>query len=266
MFIRKRPLIAYFVLAFLISWAGSIAAGGAKFLSGEALTLDDAAKMFIPMLLGPSVAGIVMTAMMNGKQGLKDLFARMRKWRIGIQWYSAAILIPPVFILITLTILTVSVSPDFRPVFVALGLIAGVMAGFFEEIGWMGFAYPYMRAKGSVLKAALILGVLHALWHIVADFLGAYSMRGAYWLPHFIFMMVAAMTAMRVLIVWVYENTQSLFVSQIMHASSTGFLGVLVSTTMSPAYSTLFYIAYAIILWIVVGIVISRLGITLRKI
>ena len=252
--IQRLPLVSYFFLAFAISWLGSLAAGGPKFFSGQELTLADAGLMFLPMIAGPSIAGILMTAVVDGRAGLKALFGRMRYWRVEGRWYAAAILIPPVFILITLGILTLLVSPDFSPVFVALGLIVGVMAGFFEEIGWMGFAYPRMTKKRSALKAAIILGVLHALWHIVADYIGASSLRGEYWLAHFIAMMVASMTAMRVLIVWVYENTQSLLLSQIMHASSTGFLGVLVSTPISPAYSTLFYVAYAILLWVFVNL------------
>jgi uncharacterized protein len=258
--IQRNALVSYFILAFLISWAGSFAAGGPKFLRGEELTLADAGLMFLPMLAGPSIAGIVMTAIVDGQPGLKKLFSRIRSWRQGGRWYAAAILIPPVFILVALGILVLFVSPDFSPVFVAIGLIVGVMAGFFEEIGWMGFAYPRMAQKNTALKAAIILGVLHALWHIVADYIGASGLRGAYWLPHFMAMMVASMTAMRVLIVWVYENTKSVLLSQIMHASSTGFLSVLVSTTISPAYSTLFYVVYAILLWGIVAALVKKYG------
>jgi uncharacterized protein len=259
-YIQRNPLASYFILAFLISWVGSFAAGGPKFLSGEELTLTDASLMFLPMLAGPSIAGIGMTAIVDGRVGIKKLFGRMRSWRHNWTWYAAAILIPPVFILVTLGILVLFVSPDFSPTFVALGLVAGIMAGFFEEIGWMGFAYPRMAQKNTALKAAIILGVLHALWHIVADYIGASGLRGTYWLPHFIAMMVASMTAMRVLIVWVYKNTKSVLLCQVMHASSTGFLGVLVSTTMSPAYSTLFYITYAILLWGAVALIVKKFG------
>ena len=48
--------------------------------------------------------------------------------------------------------------------------------------------------------------------------------------------------------------------SQLMHASSTGFLAVLVATTLAPVYDTLFYAVYAVVLWLAVALVVARYG------
>ena len=40
-FIQRRPVANYFVLAFVISWIGSIMAVGPKFLRGETIQLAD---------------------------------------------------------------------------------------------------------------------------------------------------------------------------------------------------------------------------------
>ncbi len=54
--------------------------------------------------IGPSLAGIVTTAIVDGKEGLRDLFARSGRWRVGIGWYAAALLITPLVALATLAL------------------------------------------------------------------------------------------------------------------------------------------------------------------
>ena len=132
---------------------------------------------------------------------------------------------------------------------------AGLLAGFFEEIGWTGFAFPRLRERFGLLAGAVLLGLLHSFWHIVADYLFSSAEYGAYWLPHFLIWMVASMTAMRVLIVWVYSNTRSVFLAQLMHASSTAVLAV-IGPALSPVNDTLLYAVYAGVLWLVVGVVV----------
>jgi membrane protease YdiL (CAAX protease family) len=140
-----------------------------------------------------------------------------------------------------------------------MGILLGLMAGFFEEIGWTGFALPKMLLKHSALTVGILLGVLHSLWHLAADYLGASAARGAYWLPHFA-AFLASMMAMRVLIVWVYTNTRSVLLAQLLHASSTGFLSLLVPLSLSPKNDTVFYGAYAAVLWVAVAVVAARYG------
>jgi hypothetical protein len=70
---------------------------------------------------------------------------------------------------------------------------------------------------------------------------------------------------MRVLIAWVYSNTQSLLLAQLMHASSTGFLVILSPVHTSPAQETMWYAAYAAAVWIAVAIVAARYGKNLAR-
>ena len=259
--IRRRPLATYFGLVFAISWVGSFVAAGPKFLRGEALQDTDLLLMFVPMILGPSVAGVVLTAIVDGRSGLRDLFARMLRWRVGVRWYAAALLTAPVGVLAVLVVLRGLVGPVFAPRLFLMGAAIGLVAGFLEEIGWTGYAYPRMQLRRSAFAAAILLGLLHAAWHLAADYLGASRERGVYWLPHFLAMMVAAMTAMRVLIVWVYCHTQSVLLAQLMHAGSTGALAVFVPPrALSASHDTLFYAVYAAVLWLVVAVVVAKCG------
>jgi membrane protease YdiL (CAAX protease family) len=258
--IQRAPLASYFVLAYVISWGGSFAVGGPKFLRGDPLDFEDAMRMAPLMLAGPFIGGIAMSYLVDGKTGLRDLFSRMLRWRVGLHWYAAALLIFPMLILGVLWALTVLVAPEFSPTFIAFGVLGGLLAGFIEETGWMGFAYPRMETTFGTWRATIYLALLHGLWHAMAGYLGEAGTYGDYWLPRFIAMWFVAMTAMRVLLVWVYTNTASLLLAQLTHASSTGFLIILGPIAVSPAQETLWWAVYAAVLWIPAILVVARFG------
>jgi membrane protease YdiL (CAAX protease family) len=258
--IQRSPITSYFVLAFLISWGGSFAIGGPKFLRGDPLGLVDVLFMAPLVLAGPVIAGVVMTYLIDGKTGIRDLFSRMLLWRISPRWYAAALLIFPILILGVLWALTVLVSKDFTPGFIAFGILAGLLAGFIEEIGWMGFAFPRMERKYGTWRATIYLALLHGLWHGMAGYLGESGTFGVYWLPRFIAMWIVAMTAMRILLVWIYSNTGSLLLAQLTHASSSGFLVIFGPEILTPAQGTLWFAVYAVVLWIPAAIVLARFG------
>lgn len=260
---RRHPVGMYFCLTFVISWVGSLAAGAPIFLRGESAELTDILVIGLLVLAGPSVAGLTMTYLVNGRRGLRDLFARMARWRVGARWY-AALLIFPILLLVVALALSAWLSPELSPIFFAPGIVMGLLAGSIEEIGWMGFAYPMMRAKQSVLRTSLYLGLLHALWHMPPDFLSTYHALGAYWLPYFAGFFVFVM-ALRVVIVWVYANTGSLLLAQLMHASSTGFFAILIPVEIAPINWAIFNCAYAVVLSAVAVVIVARYGRNLTR-
>ena len=208
--------------------------------------------MFPAMLVGPSLSGILLTRLFDGPAGLRNLFSRMRRVRFPARWY-AALLIPPLLILCILLLLKTFVSPIYSPNHFWIGLAFGIPAGFFEEIGWTGFAFPKMCLKLPPLRAAILLGLLWGCWHIpVINFLGTAVPHGAYWL-HFFVAFTAAMTAMRVLIAWLYAHTQSIPLAQLMHACSTGSLVVFSPPAANAAQEAFWYAAYAAALWLLVA-------------
>jgi membrane protease YdiL (CAAX protease family) len=145
-----------------------------------------------------------------------------------------------------------------------MGVVFGIPAGFLEEIGWTGYALPKMLSANDGLASSVLLGLLWAVWHLpVINYLGTSSPHGAYWLPFFLAFSLA-MTAMRVLIAWIYTNTKSVLLAQLMHVSSTGSLVVFSAARVTAAQEAMWYALYGTALWIAVGIVLATFGRRLR--
>lgn len=250
-YVQKRPVTCYFIAAFAISWLGAFLVVAPKIITGQPVPKMYGILMFPVMILGPAAAGIILTAMIEGKAGLRNLISRMIKWRVPGKWYFSLVIIP-CLILTILLFLTKFISKSYTPNFFPIGLLFGIPAGFFEEIGWTGFAFPKMQLNRSIMGSGLILGILWGLWHLpVIDFLGAANPHGPFWLP-FALSFITAMAAVRMLIVWIYSNTHSALLAQLFHIISTGSLVFLGPSKVTPGQEVLWYTCYAVALWMVV--------------
>ena len=137
-FIKRQPLLAYFILAFVVSW------GSVTILVGPSEILDTKAQtnmlplVVIIMLIGPGIASILTTTLVDGRTGLRELISRLSKWRVSVRWYATAILITPFSILFSLFILSLFSSKFIPGIFVStekfsilsFGLMAGLAGGF----------------------------------------------------------------------------------------------------------------------------------------
>jgi membrane protease YdiL (CAAX protease family) len=189
-FIRQHSASAYFALAFALSWTGVMAVIGSGPIPAPPAEADRLFTMvYLAMLIGPSVAGLLMTAVTSGLPGLRSYFRRLTEWRVGARWYAVALVTAP--LALTLTLLALAPwSGDFQPGFLAAGrsgpvqagstasllslaLLVGLGAGFFEELGWTGFAIPTMRSRFGVEATGLIVGLLWGAWHFLAILWGS---------------------------------------------------------------------------------------------
>jgi uncharacterized protein len=161
--VKRHPLIAFFVLAFALSWWPWILYAFGLYPAPIAS-------------FGPFLAALVVLAITQGKSGIGGLLRRMVRWRVGIRWYAVALLLP-VGIALAATALNVLLGAQ-APSAADLGGWTGLFSTFavvllipgtggtWEEPGWRGFALPSLQAGRSALVASLILGAVWALWHL----------------------------------------------------------------------------------------------------
>ena len=256
-FLLSHSVATYFLLTFTISWLGALAVAAPHLLRHEPLPILTGILMFPVMLLGPSLSAIFLTWIAGDKPGLRDLFSKLLRSRIPPRWYTP-LLIPPVLVLTLLLTLKTFFSSVYTPNLFLMGVWFGVPAGLLEEIGWTGFAFPKMSSQYNPLGASILLGLLWGLWHLpVINYLGTATPHGAYWFPFFL-AFTFAMTAMRVLISWLYVNTKSVLIAQLMHISSTGSLVIFSPPAASASQEVLWYALYGVALWLIVLIVVKK--------
>jgi membrane protease YdiL (CAAX protease family) len=224
--IKRYAVLTYFALVFVISGGGILLIVGP---GGFPLNAEQFASfgplLYAAILAGPCVAGILLTGMVNGRPGLRNLLARVRRWRIGWIWYAVALL--PALVMTATALLLSLVSSDFRPAILDSngkpGMLLGalgpaLLVGSFEEIGWTGFAVPHLRSRHSILATGLMIGVAWGAWHFPL-FWQRDSFSGALPLVILLTMLFSWLPPFRVLLVWLHDRTQSLPVVMLMHAA-----------------------------------------------
>jgi membrane protease YdiL (CAAX protease family) len=247
-----------------------VVGGPSEILGSPELLGTRFALVLLAWLAGPSVASILMTGLVHGRDGLRDLLTRMTKWRVGARWYAVALLTAP--LLVTAVLLALSLtSPEYLPTILTtsdkvslllLGIVGTLVGGIFEELGWTGFATPTLlrRMRYGVLPTGLIVGVLWGVAHLALYYWGASGdLSGALLVAVVAANVLAWFPPYRVLMVWVYDRTESLLVAMLMHGSATGSLVIFAS--LAPGWPLFtFLLVFGAVLWVVVTAVAVAQG------
>jgi membrane protease YdiL (CAAX protease family) len=271
-FIKRHAVLTYYVLTFAISWGGI-------FLvmlighSGILATSDQFTRLLpftIPALLGgPSIAGLLVTGLVSGRAGYRELWSRMRRWRVGAGWYAVALLLAPLVALVVPLALA-RISPVFGPTLfttsdkapiLVFGIVWGLLVGLCEELGWTGFAIPRLRRRYSMLSTGLIVGVLWGAWHLLTNGVwGAARIAGEVPIVPFLVancvLLIAGLVAYRVLMLWVYDHTKgSLLVAMLMHASYTAAAMTLGAATTGGDFLVGYFVS-VVVWWLIAAVVV----------
>lgn len=177
--VRRHPLTSFFVLAFGISWLAWLP----YVLSSSGLALVD---LDIPAVLGttqllgvlpgaylgPLTAALVVTAVADGRPGLRAWGRRLVNWRVGWRWYVTVLAGVPAVIMATTLLLPGAssgmqgVGVTLLGVYLVVLMLQLVTTGLAEEPGWRDFALPRLQARRGPVLGTVILGVLWAGWHL----------------------------------------------------------------------------------------------------
>ncbi len=214
--VKRQPLIAFFLMAFVLTWGAGWVAD--TLYSGTTRS----ALLVFPLLLaspGPLLSALMVTGIVDGKAGVRTLLRRLTQWRVGWRWYAVALLLTPAMFLTAIYLNMWLGAPN--PTAALLAAAPGMLLAFAvrlvnpldgpmkEELGWRGYALPYLQERHSAPVASLILIALVVCWHLPLVWMGK--------LPAFALFGTAAAT---VLYGWIFLNARgSVLLTLIAHAT-----------------------------------------------
>ena len=262
---QQHAVSTFYLLAFAISWVGILlAVGGPRGFPG---TGDPGDPRFVLVMLawlaGPSIAGLIMTGVTDGRAGYRALVSHLLRWRIGARWYALALLTAPLVYLVVSFSLSLT-SPDFvlsivansdKAAVLVMGLTYGLLGGgFLEELGWTGFAVPRLRQLHGIVTTGLTAGFLWGAYHF-SVIVWASSPSGGLGPAILFAQLFAWLPAYRVLMVWAYDRTQSLLLAMLMHASLTAGMLILQPVLVGGIPLMTWLVAWAVAWWAVVAVI-----------
>jgi uncharacterized protein len=238
---KRHPLITFFALAYGISYG---------------FYLLPAIWPGFPFLFpfGSVIAAIIVASATQGRDGLKDLLRRCLRWRVGLRWYAAALLVPvgiglAVMVLNTLLGAPMPTAAQLGPWYSLLLLfpMALIDAPLQENSGWHGYAMPRFPAARSPLINTVILGVLLAGWHAPLTL-----SEPSIIVPYLLSTLASAFVTN-----WVYYNARQSALLAILYHSAANTMGIYYSHMISgPDLTRYFWLLAAINCVVAVSVVL----------
>jgi membrane protease YdiL (CAAX protease family) len=218
-FLRRHSLIIGLALMFLFTWPQDLANSGVIPIKLPFL-------VYLFLGWGFVVAALLMTWLTLGRPVVGELLRRYLKGHVGWKWYLALLIVPAVqalglllYSLFTRTPINLGhvLADDLRPP--SVSRLAFVLPFFIldaiangEEIGWRGYVLPRLQARHNALVAALVLGLIWALWHVPKLL--------THWDWPYFAVFALDTVAKSLLLAWLYNNTGgSLLLVVLAHAA-----------------------------------------------
>lgn len=239
--IRRRPLTSFVVLALGLSWLAWIP----FILSNHGLGVwdytfpGDEGGQLLGMLpgayLGPIGSALLVTAVADGRAGLRAWVGRLWRWRVSWRWYVGILLgVPTAMVLSGLVFSGGQMQAPAMLAIVALVpglLIQMVTTGLAEEPGWRDFALPRAQRRFGPVVAALLIGLLWGVWHLPLHLTSWAGWPEMPWSRPLEF--IAFCIVFNVVMTWVFNRTgQSLPMAMLLHVS--------INNTASTVWESMF--------------------------
>ncbi len=117
----------------------------------------------------PSICGVILTRVFEGKKGIKELFKSSIQFKIGFKWFVFILLISLYYSFSLIFIYTIIGGKfDYSQFWIQLPTIIPLilLGPVSEELGWRGFAIKRLLKHLSPNVTSLIIGVIWSLWHL----------------------------------------------------------------------------------------------------
>ena len=236
-FVTRHPIASYLIASFTVGWSLLIPA----LLAGISIELA----LPVIVLFSHVLPATTITAVTDGRAGVRALFGRVFRWRVGVGWYLLAAFAMPAVTLLAATAMSGTAPiaalvsrPSLIVAFLATLLMAPLL-NLAEETGWTGFVQARLQDRRGPLAAAAITAPLFALIHlpILLASLGVTAGLIS------VLVLMAFAVPFRMLAGWLYNRTGSVIIVALLHAAFNGSYvsGILVKGTvhLQPVVFTL---------------------------
>jgi membrane protease YdiL (CAAX protease family) len=249
--IRRWPLASFVALAYAISWAWAFPFAAI----GDVVEQGVGWPTTFPALLGPAFAAFLVTALVWGREAVRDLLARMARWRMPWRWWAAT-LSPLAFLAAALAVAAAAgelpSGSDFgrysglSAIGVVPVVVIVVVITFGEETGWRGFALPLLQRRYGALAAALLVTPIWALWHL-PYFFTVTTYRGFAPVGYVVF--VFGLACGSIVLTWLYNGTGgSILACAVWHGLYNLETGTAAATAAIQAVTSAFVYVLAFLL------------------
>jgi membrane protease YdiL (CAAX protease family) len=267
--IRRRPLTAFLVWFFTVGQALVFAPVVAPGIAGG---LPPQIFVVTSTLIGLLLPAVVITRVVDGPQGLRELWRRSIAAWVSFRWYALALAGVPVVATGLALVIFGAPTGDTSTASIASALIVGLLLqtavalvpnNWAEEIAWMGFFQARLQTRTTAMRAAALTAPLFALQHVVLVVGNSVAIAVA-----LMAFQIAVNVPIRALMGWTYNRTGSLFAVGFLHAAANasaggsgfgaGFLPRMYPD--APMVSVLHLVALAAIGLVVIAATRGRLG------
>lgn len=199
---QRHRLVTFFALAYALAWG--------------AIPWDS---FFAP---GALIAALLVVGITEGRTGLRDLGARVIRWRVAPIWYVAAVGIPLAIHVVAATTnmalgadaATVAdqLTPWYGiPLAIAVSIVNPMGGPLSEEPSFRGYALPWLQTRLTPLRSAAVLAVAITGWHAPLFVMGTFDLHPVH---------VATTMAVTFWYVWLFGHASgSVLITLIAHAT-----------------------------------------------
>jgi membrane protease YdiL (CAAX protease family) len=250
--VRRRPVLTYVVLAYALGWSWYVPLA----MRGDVVRMGVGWPTHLPGLAGPALAAIAVTALLDGRGGLRDLWARVTRWRVGWVWW---VVVAGTLGLALVGVVVPLVTGGEVPPVAAFTSYSGIGAigplgvvvtallinGLGEETGWRGFAVDRLLHEHSLTWTALVVALAWGGWHLPLFFITA----GFRDMGPLVFGWAVALAAGSVVLTWLYrEGHRSVLLVAAWHTAFNLSSGTKATGAVVGTVTSVFVIGWA--LWI----------------
>lgn len=175
---KRYPVLAFVALAYGVSWLAwtpyVLSLDGLGVLPFRVPALVGGSQftgIAAGAYLGPLCSAFVVTAVTEGRDGLRRWRRRLLHWRTGWHWYAFALIGFPAVVMAGILVAPGGAaafrvpSPALLLTYVPMLVMQVATTGISEEPGWRDFALVRLQQRMHPLLASTVLGVIWAGWH-----------------------------------------------------------------------------------------------------